>query len=162
MCRKYHVKHISKQCNLNRLKSGSKRDTPFETSTCAVPMHAPQTNALWRGEEGGTTKTLLYTLPRRVGVEWMWGFAMSLATVGASPGVRPGQAVYSQNRNGYGVQGVVGGRGGSEGMRCWRVMVQAGMTRRQTNSALLRANHRFCHHALREGVPPPRSSTCCR
>ena len=40
MCHKYHVKHISKQCNLDRLKSGSKRDTS-ETPTCAVPMHAP-------------------------------------------------------------------------------------------------------------------------
>jgi len=46
MCRKYHIKHISKQCNLDRLKSGSKRDTN-ETPTCAVPVHAPQTNALW-------------------------------------------------------------------------------------------------------------------
>jgi len=46
MYRKYHVKHISKQCNLDRLVSGSKRDTN-ETPTCAVPMHAPQTNALW-------------------------------------------------------------------------------------------------------------------
>jgi len=27
VCHKYHVKHTSKQCNLNRLKSGSKRDT---------------------------------------------------------------------------------------------------------------------------------------
>ena len=55
MYRKYHVKHTSKQCNLDRLKSGSKRDTN-ETPTCAVPMHAPQTNALWWGEERGTTK----------------------------------------------------------------------------------------------------------
>jgi len=45
-CVKYHVKHTSKHCNLNRLKSGSKMDTN-ETPTCAVPMHAPQTNALW-------------------------------------------------------------------------------------------------------------------
>ena len=34
MCHKYHVKHTSKQCNLDRLKSGSKRDTN-ETPTCA-------------------------------------------------------------------------------------------------------------------------------
>ena len=27
MCHKYHVKYISKQCNLDRLKSGLKRDT---------------------------------------------------------------------------------------------------------------------------------------
>ena len=27
MCRTYHIKHTSKQCNLDRLKSGSKRDT---------------------------------------------------------------------------------------------------------------------------------------
>jgi len=55
------------QCNLDCLKSGSKRDTN-ETLTCAVPVHAPQTNALWWGEEGGTTKALVYTLPRVVGV----------------------------------------------------------------------------------------------
>jgi len=30
MYRKYHVKHISKQCNLDRLKSGSKMDTNNE------------------------------------------------------------------------------------------------------------------------------------
>ena len=46
ICRKYHVKHISKQYNLYRLKSGSSRDTN-ETPTCAVPMDATQTNALW-------------------------------------------------------------------------------------------------------------------
>ena len=113
MCHKYHVKHISKQCNLDRLKSGSERDTN-ETPTCAVPMHAPQTNTLWWGEERGTTKAPLYTLPRHVGfgclrvlmkwVEWMWRVALSLATVGASPGVRPGQAFYRQRRDGYEVQ----------------------------------------------------------
>jgi len=58
-----------------------KRDTN-EMPTWAVPMHAPQTNTLWWGEEGGTTKTPLYTWPRSVGVgclrvlmkwvEWMW------------------------------------------------------------------------------------------
>jgi len=42
----------------------------------------------------------------------MWGFALSLATVGAGPGVRPGQAVYSQNRSGHGVQGMGGGEVG--------------------------------------------------
>ena len=40
MSHKYQVKHISKQCNLDCLKSGLKRDTN-ETPTCAVPMHAP-------------------------------------------------------------------------------------------------------------------------
>jgi len=49
----------------------------------------------------GTTKALVYTLPRRVGVgcvrvlmdwvEWMWRVALSLATVGTSPGVRAGR-----------------------------------------------------------------------
>jgi len=38
-----------------------------KTPTCAVLMHAPQTNALWWGEEGSTTKARLYALPRRVG-----------------------------------------------------------------------------------------------
>jgi len=52
MCHKYHGKHTSKQCNLDRLKSGSKRDTN-EMPTCAVPVHAPQTNALWWGGGGG-------------------------------------------------------------------------------------------------------------
>jgi len=55
-------RRIPKPFNLDRLKSRSKRDTN-ETPTCAV-VHAPQTNALWWGEEGGTTKAVLYTLPR--------------------------------------------------------------------------------------------------
>ena len=46
MCHKYHVNHTSKQCNLDCLKSESRRDTN-ETPTYAVPVHAPQTNALW-------------------------------------------------------------------------------------------------------------------
>ena len=46
MSHKYHVKHTSKQCNLDCLKSGSKGDTN-EMTTCAVPMHDPQTNTLW-------------------------------------------------------------------------------------------------------------------
>jgi len=33
MCHKYHVKHILKQCNLDRSKSGLKRDTN-EIPTC--------------------------------------------------------------------------------------------------------------------------------
>jgi len=80
MCHKYHVKHILKQCKLDRLKSGSKRDTN-ETPTCAVPMHAPQTNALWWGEEEGTTKALLYTLPRCVvTADWLIHLSYSGAT----------------------------------------------------------------------------------
>jgi len=45
MCHKYHVKYTLKQCNLDCLKSGSKRDTN-ETPSCEVPVHAPQTNTL--------------------------------------------------------------------------------------------------------------------
>jgi len=56
----HHVKHTPKPYNPDRLKSGSRRDTN-ETPTCAVPAHAPQTNALWWGKEGGTTRALLYT-----------------------------------------------------------------------------------------------------
>jgi len=57
----------------------------------------------------------LYTLPGR---EWMWRVDLSKPTVLASPGVRPGQAVYSQNRDGYEVQGV----GGEEvGVKCGRM-----------------------------------------
>jgi len=51
-------------------------------------------------EEGGITKTLLYTLPRgvRVGrlrvvmewVEWMWRVALSLACTEARPSDTPG------------------------------------------------------------------------
>ena len=44
----------------------------------------------------------------------MWRVALSLATVGTSPGLRPGQAIYSQNRDGYEVQGRGRGGGGSE------------------------------------------------
>jgi len=60
MCHTYHVKHTSKQFNLKRLKSGLKRDAN-ETPTCAMPVHATQTKALWPKlvrEEGGTTKAL--------------------------------------------------------------------------------------------------------
>jgi len=63
MCHKYHVKHISKQCNLEWIEKGHQQDANLR---CAY--YAPQTNALWRGEEKGTTKVLLYTWPRRVGV----------------------------------------------------------------------------------------------
>ena len=110
MCHKYHVKHTSTQwSNLNRLKSGSQRDTK-ETPTCAVSVHAPQMNAVWWGEEGGTTK-VLYTLPRR---EWMWRVTLSLATVGTAQVRARWQAVYSQNIGDYGVQGCWRGGGGSE------------------------------------------------
>jgi len=44
----------------------------------------------------------------------MWRVALSLATVGTSPGVRPGQAIYSQNRDDYEVKGCGRGGGGSE------------------------------------------------
>ena len=63
---------------------------------------------------GGTTKAIVHTLPRGVGigclqvlmewVEWMWRVALSLPTVGTSPGVRTGQALFSQNRDGYEVE----------------------------------------------------------
>ena len=73
-------------------------------------MHTPQTNSLWLGEEGVTTKSLVYTLPRRVGVRCVWllmewvewmsrsvRVALSLAMVGTtSPGVRPGQAIIAK------------------------------------------------------------------
>ena len=39
-----------------------------QTSTYAVFMHAPQMNTLWGGDERGTTKALVCTLPRRVGI----------------------------------------------------------------------------------------------
>jgi hypothetical protein len=44
----------------------------------------------------------------------MWGVALSLATVGTSLGVRPGQAVYSQNKDGYEVNQCGREGGGSE------------------------------------------------
>jgi len=47
-------------------------------------------------------------------VEWVWRVALSLPTVGTSPGVRTRQAVHSQTRDGYGVQGCGRGGGGSE------------------------------------------------
>jgi hypothetical protein len=56
MCHKYHVKHISKQCNLNRLKSGLKRDTN-ETLTCAVPTDE---YSLVRGGEGYNQGSFVY------------------------------------------------------------------------------------------------------
>jgi len=46
ICHKYHVKNTFEQCNLDRFKSESTRDTN-KTPTCAVPVHAPQMNALW-------------------------------------------------------------------------------------------------------------------
>jgi len=46
----------------------------------------------------------------------MWRVALSLPTVGASPGVRTRQALYSQNIDGYEVQGC--GRGGC-GSEVW-------------------------------------------
>ena len=107
--RQIHIE--TKQCNLDRLKGGLKRDTN-KTSTCAVPMHTPgpQTNALWWGEKGGTTKALFYTLPRRVrDVE---GRAV-LSDAWDKPRCARWQAVYKQNRDGYEVQGCGWGGGGS-------------------------------------------------
>jgi len=37
---------LSSYFYVSQVNSGSKRDTN-ETPTCAVPIHAPQTNALW-------------------------------------------------------------------------------------------------------------------
>ena len=56
MCHKCHVKHTDhihlnntpKEYKLDSLKSESKGATN-ETPTCAVPVHAQQTNSLWRG-----------------------------------------------------------------------------------------------------------------
>ena len=60
MCHKYHVKHTLKQCNLNCLKSGLKRDTN-ETPTCAVPMHAPtDKRSLVRGGGGYNQDSFVY------------------------------------------------------------------------------------------------------
>ena len=83
---------------LNFLKIGLKRDTN-KTPTCEVPEHAPQTNAGWWGEEGGTTMTLVYTLPRHVGVGclwvlmewfvWMWRVSLFLANNEARPSCGP-------------------------------------------------------------------------
>ena len=47
-------------------------------------------------------------------VEWMWRVALSLVTVGTGQGVRPGQAIYSQDNDGSEVQGCVREGGGSE------------------------------------------------
>ena len=59
MCHKYHVKHTYKQCSLDRLKSGSKRDTN-ETPTYAVPVHAPQTNISLSGGGGYNQASCVY------------------------------------------------------------------------------------------------------
>ena len=66
----------------------------------------------------------MYTLPRGVvvgcllvlmeWVEWMWGVALSLATVETSPGLRPRQAFNSQDRDVYEVERCGRGGGGSE------------------------------------------------
>ena len=76
-----------------------------------VPMHAPQTKAFWWREVGGTTKAFFLTLPRRVGdVE---GRAV-LHDGWNKPRCACWQAVYSQNRDDYGVQGCGQRGGGSE------------------------------------------------
>ena len=50
------------QKKLNDIKPDTKRKGDSnETPTCAVPVNDPQTNAFWREEEEGTTKTLVYT-----------------------------------------------------------------------------------------------------
>jgi len=50
------------------IEKGYQRDA---NQACAVPMHAPQTYALWWGVEEGTTKAFVYILPRGVGVEFL-------------------------------------------------------------------------------------------
>jgi len=71
ICHKFHLKYTCKQCNLERLKSRCKEDTN-ETPTCAVPVHALQANALLLGEEEGTTKARLYTLPISFFLSWVF------------------------------------------------------------------------------------------
>jgi len=133
MCHKYHVKHTSKQCNPDRLKSGLKRDTN-ETAICAVPaaqaQHRLSVHTLHRrtlvGEGRRGVQPRLFCLlcqgVRQLGVcGFYWrglsefGGSLYLYRLPRRSSVaRPRQAVYSQNRNGYGVQGCGQGGGGSE------------------------------------------------
>jgi len=172
MCHNYHVKHISKQCNLDRLKSGSRRDTN-ETPICAVPMHAPQTNALWWGEEGGTTKAPLYTLPRRVGdvegrsiLSGCWDEAqrrardrLFIAKTEMAMGCRGMGGEHAGVKCGC-MQGCC--EGARQGVRSWRAMVQVAMSTK-TNKIGAAARQSWVLPLRSEGGNPPQwSSTWCR
>jgi len=58
MCHKYHVKHISKQCNLDRLKSRSKRDTNGRQPVQC--LCTPNERSLVRGGEGYNQGSFVY------------------------------------------------------------------------------------------------------
>ena len=59
MCHKFHVKHTLKQCNLNRLKSGSKRGTN-DTPTC-VCLNTPHRRTLFgEGRRGVQPRFCVY------------------------------------------------------------------------------------------------------
>jgi len=77
------------------IEKGHQRDAKL----CGAYARPTDKRSLVR-EEGGTTKALLYTWPRRVGVgclwvliqwvEWMWRVALSLACTEARPSDTPG------------------------------------------------------------------------
>jgi len=52
MYRKYHVKHISKQCNLDCLKSGLKRGHQQDTNLCGAYARLTNELSLVRGRGG--------------------------------------------------------------------------------------------------------------
>ena len=109
------------------IEKGHQRDANL-CGACARPTDE---RSLVRGT-GGSTRALLYTLPRRVGVGcvrvlmewfvWMWRVALSLAAHDSTTlhilrrgsAARAGQAFYSQSRDVCGVQGCGQGGGGSE------------------------------------------------
>jgi len=60
MYRKYHVKHISKQCNLDRLKSGLKKGHQQDANLCGAYARPTNERSLVRGGEGYNQGSFVY------------------------------------------------------------------------------------------------------
>ena len=60
MCHKYHVKHTSKQCNLDCLKSGSKKGHQGDTNLCGAYARPTDERSLVRGGGGYNQDSFVY------------------------------------------------------------------------------------------------------
>jgi len=60
MCHKYHVKHTSKQRNLDRLKSGLKRENQRDANLCGACARSTDERSLVRGGGGYNQGSFVY------------------------------------------------------------------------------------------------------
>jgi len=60
MCHKYHVKHTSKQCNLDCLKSASKKGHQRDANLCGACERPTDERSLVRGGGGYNQGSFVY------------------------------------------------------------------------------------------------------